>query len=279
MPSNPFKRIYTLGPKGTFSNEAASLVGGSGFADIRFTTTLAQITLEVAKDEDSLGVIPIENSSSGIVGPAQDSLVENEVIITTELLIEVKYDLISHCEPGEVQRFFCHSVAFNQCGKFLANHMPQAEVIYSNSNVDSGERFLSEPEGTAAIIPGRVAMADERFRGLSKASGIQDSKENTTRFLVLRKRPQDYQPDFEQDKTSIFVELHEDRHSLLFEILREFHVFGINLCRLESRPFKDKNWQYGFYIDFYNNHRSQACLEALKAQRIDFTVLGSYSRL
>ncbi len=275
-----FKRIYTLGPEGTFSNQAATRVGGLDFSHITYCTTLPQITEAVAQDEDSIGVLPIENSIGGTVAPAQDSLILQPVIATAELYIDVHYALISAVPIKTVQRYFCHSVAFNQCQNYLGKQLGQAQVIYTNSNIHSAELFLSEKHTpVAGIVPLQRAQADPQLAPLIQAKNVQDVPHNQTRFLVIRKKPAVYTPDFSKEKTSIYIELHEDRHSLLFDLLGEFHVFSINLCRLESRPSKIKSWQYGFFIDFYNNNRTGACLESLRKLKIDFQILGSFNPL
>jgi len=276
----PFNRIITLGPQGTFSNQAASRVGGSRIKDIVYATTIPRIAAEVIKNDTVLGVLPIENSTSGMVGQAQDSLVDNEVIIIAELQIDIRFSLVSHVPLIEVRQFFCHSEAFNQTMRFTAQHLPEAGVVFSNSNIHSGELFLQRPgEPVAAIIPRQLSETRPEFKAKRMADDVQDYRQNITRFVVIRKKPVAYQPDFSRYKTSLLIEFREDRHSLLFELLREFHVFGINLCRLESRPVKDTPWRYRFFIDLINNHRVETCMAELLKQDIGFKIFGSYDRL
>lgn len=275
-----FNRIITLGPKGTFSNQAASLVGGTEIEIIRYATTIPQIAREVVRDECALGVLPIENSTSGMVGQAQDSLVDSEVVIINELQIDIHFSLVSHVPLNQIRQYFCHSEAFNQTMVFTAENMPDAEVVFSNSNIHSGELFLErEDEPVAAIIPKVLASRNAAFSNKLLASNVQDYEQNITRFVVIRKTPVDYQPDYTRKKTSLFIEFKEDRHSLLFELLREFHVFGINLCRLESRPLKNTPWRYRFFIDLINNHRVASCMEELQKQDIGYKVFGSYDSI
>ncbi len=275
-----FKKIFTLGPKGTFSNQAASRVGGTEIKEIKYTTTIPQIADVVVESKDVLGVVPIENSTSGMVGPAQDSLVDSDVTIVNELLIDIKFSLVSHVALNEVKQFFCHTEAFNQTMIFTAKHMPEAKVVFSNSNIHSGELFLERPaEPVAAIIPERIARRDREFRSRVVENNVQDYENNITRFVVIQKKPQNYQPDFTRTKTSLCIEFKEDRHSLLFELLREFHVFDINLCRLESRPVKNTPWRYQFFIDLINNHRVDVCMDELRKQNIGFKVFGSFDLL
>ena len=221
--------------------------------------------------------MPIENSTSGTVGQAQDSLVESNVIIVNELLIDVRYSILSHVPLNEVTQYFCHPMAYNQNMVFASKHIPQAEVVFSKSNIHSGELFLEQSnEPVAAIIPYPAAHIGNEYHDKILADDTQDYRENITRFVVLQKRPKEYQPDFTRGKTALYVMFDEDRHSLLFELLREFHVFNINLCRLESRPQKNKPWHYCFFIDFYNNYRVETCLEALDKNKINYKLFGSY---
>jgi len=275
-----FNKIITLGPKGTFSNQAASLVGGDDIKNIQYTTTIPQIAREVVKNENALGVLPIENSTSGMVGQAQDSLVDSDVIIINELQIDIQFSLVSHVPLNEVRQFFCHSEAFNQTMNFTAEHMLEAKVIFSNSNIHSGELFLErDQEQVAAIIPKALVSKKSAFKEKLLASDVQDYAQNITRFVVIHKTPANYEPDFSKYKTSLVLEFKEDRHSLLFELLREFHVFGINLCRLESRPMKDNPWSYRFFIDLINNHRVKTCLQELQNLDIGFQIFGSFDRI
>ena len=271
-------KLFTLGPKGTFSNQAASLVGGAEIEDIRYTVTIPQVAQEVMNTDDALGVMPIENSISGAVGQAQDSLIDNDIIIINELQIEIRFSLVSHVPLNEVKNFFSHAEAFNQTMIFTTRQLPGASVVFSNSNIHSGELFLErKTEPVAAIIPKPLADKEPSFNQLVAAHNIQDYENNLTRFVVIDRKPKNYVADYSKQKTSICIELKEDRHSLLFELLREFHVYEINLCRLESRPAKNTPWHYMFFIDLFNNHRVEKCMEELKRQNIAVRLFGSYN--
>lgn len=273
-------KLYTLGPRGTFSNQAASLVGGSNIKDIQYTITIPQIVHEVSESPDALGVMPIENSIAGAVAQAQDSLIDGDVIIVNELQIEIRFSLVSYVPLNEIKNFFSHAEAFNQTMIFTTKNLPSANVVFSNSNIHSGELFLErKDEPVAAIIPKPLADKKNIFNRLVAAENIQDYENNLTRFVVIAKKPNNYTPDFSKQKTSLCIELKEDRHSLLFELLREFHVYEINLCRLESRPAKDTLWRYMFFIDLINNHRVEKCMEELKRQNIGIKLFGSYDSI
>ena len=272
-----FSKIITLGPKGTFSNLAASKVDLQGQREIIYTQTIPKITKKVEESDDSIGVIPIENSIAGCVGIAQDAISESNIEIINELSIPVQISFVSKCKLNEVKRYYAHPATFNQISKFITENTPNAEVIYSDSNIHSGELFIrnSDPY-TAAVIPKAYAMEHEEYAKFHIIQEIQDYVNNTTRFFVIKKRKQDEIFDFNKKKCSLMVMFLEDRHSLLFEMLREFHVFDINLSYLQSRPSKGKKWGYVFFIDFYNNHRTEKCFETIKSLNIRFKLLGSY---
>ncbi len=253
------------------------MVGGTEIDDIKYTVTIPQIADEVANDKNVLGVLPIENSIAGMVGQAQDAIVDSDVVIINELLLEIRFSMVSHVPLNEVKQFYSHTEAFNQTMIFTSKHMPKASVVFSNSNIHSGELFLKRPgEPVAAIIPKLLAEKQDEFKNKLISENIQDYEQNMTRFVVIKKTPENYHPDFKKYKSSLCIEFKEDRHSLLFELLREFHVFGVNLCRLESRPLKDSPWRYRFFIDLINNHRVEACMEELTKQDIGFKLFGSF---
>jgi len=136
-----------------------------------------------------------------------------------------------------------------------------------------------DQEPFAAIIPKALVGKEPVFQSKLAASSVQDYEQNITRFIVVQKTPENYLPDVTLNKTSMFIEFREDRHSMLFELLREFHVFGINLCRLESRPLKNTPWRYRFFIDLINNHRVASCLEELQKQDIGYKIFGSFNSI
>jgi prephenate dehydratase len=119
----------------------------------------------------------------------------------------------------------------------------------------------------------------ERFPELTRDVDIQNDKQNTTRFLVVRVDPRDRVPDFTRARASIVVEPSEDRPGLLHDILGVFRRCGINLCRIESRPARTRPWAYVFYLDIDNNEHSGAALSELRASSATVRLLGSYDVL
>jgi len=269
-------QIFTLGPEGTFSDEAAQKIRRDGII-VSYTGTFAEALFRVTEDPNSVAVIPIENSVAGTVAPVQDSLVSNNLIILGEINLLIEYSLLANVAPEDVALCFAHPQALEQNSKFLAKNLTASQNQLTRSNVDSGIQFLqgikSDNGGLAAIVPASFADSYPEWK---VASGIQDYHNNTTRFLVVRPRRENEEYDFWRKKTSLYVEFQEDRSGLLYKLLSVFNLFQINLCRLESRPAKDTPWAYVFYVDFYNTENTEACLDVMRVTKFNFKVLGSY---
>ncbi len=269
-------QIFTLGPEGTFSDEAAQKIGKDGVL-VSFTGTFAEALFRVTENPDSVAVVPIENSVAGTVAQVQDSLVSNKLVIVGEINLLIEYSLLANVAPEEVKLCYAHPQALEQSSKFLSRNLSASQNQLTRSNVDSGIQFLqaikSDKGPLAAIVPASFADSYPEWK---VASGIQDYHNNTTRFLVVKPRRENEQHDFSRKKTSLYIEFQEDRSGLLYELLSVFNLFQINLCRLESRPAKDTPWAYVFYVDFYNTENTKACLDAMRVTKFNYKVIGSY---
>jgi len=278
MSSTP-ARIFTLGPAGTFSDQAAQRLRahlGAGAGPVEYTRTIPEVLARTVGDPAALGVIPIENSDNGTVGQAQDSLVKHAVTIVWEITVAVRFSLVARGPLERVATCFAHPQAADQCSEYLAARLPGAPVLFTNSNMESGVKFLAEEPPVAAIVPVEFGAAHPE---LLVDADIQNYRENTTRFLVVRPGRGEGPPHLTGAKTSLLIEPDEDRPGLLFELLEIFNRYRVNLCRLESRPDKIKPWNYLFFIDFNNNDQSAACVADLNRTRNRITVLGSYDLL
>ena len=243
-------QIITLGPKGTFSDEAAQKICGEGVI-VTYTGTFAEALFRVTEEPDSVAVVPIENSVAGTVAQVQDSLVNNKLVILGEINLLIEYSLLANVAPENVKLCYAHPQALEQSSKFLSKNLAASQNQLTRSNVDSGIQFLeaikSDNKALAAIVPASFADSYPEWK---VASEIQDYHNNTTRFLIVRPRRENEEHDFLRKKTSLYVEFQEDRSGLLYELLSVFNLFQINLCRLESRPAKDTPWAYVFLCGF-----------------------------
>ena len=284
MPFTP-ARLYTLGPEGTFSDKAAqrlkAYLRGMSAANppaVVYTRTIPEVLSRAEADADALGVFPIENSDTGTVVFAQDSLVKHKVTITGEINVPVRFSLLANAPCEEVPAIYAQPVAYEQCSLYLAAHLPDSQVTFTHSNTDSGLQFLRASKGgpCAAIVPADFGAEHGEFL---VREDIQNYENNTTRFLVVRAAPAAVDYDFGRLKCSILIEPEEDRPGLLYDLLSVFYKHRLNLCRLESRPAKVRPWTYVFFLDFNNNAHSADCLAELNNGGHKIRVLGSYDRL
>ena len=278
MPYSHIPKVFTLGPAGTFSDQAARQVC-SNFDAIHYTKNFNEAIIRVAETPHSVAVVPIENSVAGTVTQIQDALVSEELIILDEFPMRIRYALLANAPLQQVTQFFAHEQAYGQTLQYTARHLCSADHIYTRSNTDSATQFFSTSEQRipqAAIIPINLV---EEHQDFVVAQDIQDYPNNTTRFVVVRKREDKEQLDFMQRKTSLFIEFETDRAGLLYEMLSIFNAYRINLCRLESRPSKRIPWSYVFFVDLYNNQESQRCLSDLEHSGFRTKILGCYDSL
>ena len=284
MDSSP-PRLFTLGPEGTFSHKATQrlkthlrLLSPEASPEIVYTRTIPEVLARTEADPHAMGVFPIENSDTGTVVFAQDSLVRHKVTILLEINLRVRFSLLAKVPLAEVRGVQAQPVAYDQCSFYLAEHLPDAEVTFTTSNTQSGRELLAAPEGAAmaAIVPFEFA---EEHPGLLAAVDIQNYEHNITRFLVVRSGREGEAFDFERHKTSLLIEPEEDRPGLLYDLLKVFNNHHLNLVRLESRPARIRPWTYVFFMDFHNNGRTADCLEELRSDKRRIRVLGSYDTL
>ena len=278
MPYSHIPNVFTLGPPGTFSDQAARHVC-SNFQAIHLTKNFNDAIVRLAETPYSVAVVPIENSVAGTVTQIQDALVTEELIILDEFPMRIRYALLANAPLHQVTQFFAHEQAYGQTLQYTTRHLSSADHIYTRSNTHSAAQFFSTREQQipqAAIVPINLV---EEYQDFVVAKNIQDYANNTTRFVVVRKREDKEQLDFRKRKTSLFIEFETDRAGLLYEMLSIFNAYRINLCRLESRPSKRVPWSYVFFVDLYNNQESQRCLDDLEQAGFRAKILGCYNSL
>jgi prephenate dehydratase len=270
-------RVAYLGPPGTFSDEA---LGRCALAAP--TEALACATLEEAYEAALVGdadaaLLPIENSIEGAVHPTLDLLVHRPgLVIMREIPLPIDQCLLATAGTRleDVTCVLSHPQALGQCRAFLLAHLPAARLEPTHSTADGARRAARE-RNTAAI-GSRAAAA--RYDLVRLAEGIQDTPENTTKFVLIGHTQE---PPTGRDRTSIALTLDADRPGGLYEVLGELATRGINLSKIESRPTKRGLGQYVFFIDFEGHQRDAACNEALEAvsrRARRLVVLGSYPR-
>lgn len=266
----PIKVAY-LGPEATFTQLAAREKFGlsTNFVPV---ASIQGVFQEVELGRTNYGVVPVENSTEGVVTHTLDMLVEADVKICAEIYLEIHQCLLSRSgRSGQIQRIVSHPQAVAQCRDWLANHCPQVPVDEVASTAQAAQMAAQDP--SLAAIAGRLAS---EFYGLEIVEeNIEDHANNITRFLVIKDQISMPTGD---DKTSIIFSV-KDEVGILHRMLEPFAKNRINLTKIESRPLKDKPWEYLFFLDFnghVNEPRICKTLKQLEKSCIFVKVIGSY---
>jgi len=265
--------IGFLGPEATFTHQAARECFGSS-VDFRAFRTIPEIFRAVERGAVDYGVAPVENSIQGSVFETLDSLVDADLRIIAERRLSIEHCLISRLPLEAIERVYSKDQALGQCRDWLAKNLPGAQLIPSTSTAKAVE-IASAEEGSAAIASS-LAAAEFELPVLER--GIQDTRSNFTRFLVLA-RPESA-PAVPEDRarTAVVLSL-ADRPGALQQALGPFAERGINLSRIESRPSRKKAWDYLFFIEFAGHENSpEVCkvLDQLRSTCPLVKILGSF---
>jgi len=265
-------KIAYQGEPGAFSEAAARRIDAE--ATLVPCRSFEEAFATVDAGQASYGVLPIENSIGGSIHRNYDLLVEHELPIVAEVELAVVHHLLAL--PGrslpQVKRIYSHPQALAQCDRFLRT-LSGVELIATYDTAGSAKMIADDKlEDAAAIASARAA---EVFGLVPLKSSIQDYENNTTRFLVVGRRPLSAAVP---DKTSIVFSL-ANEPGALFKALSAFALRGLDLTKLESRPIPDRKWEYLFYVDVAAARDDVPCARAL-AHLAEFApmvrVLGSY---
>lgn len=265
-------RVAFLGPAGTFTQAAALKHFGHSVVSVPMAAIDA-VFREVESGAANYGVVPVENSTEGMVNHTLDMFITSPLKICGEVQLRIHHHLMR--APGQegqpITRIYSHQQSFAQCRQWLDANQHGVERVTVSSNAEAARRAASEP-GTAAIAGD---MAAELY-GLAIVSGkIEDRPDNTTRFLIIGR--EEVGPSG-QDKTSVLVSM-RNRPGALYRLLEPFHKAGISLTRIETRPSPSGTWAYVFYIDF-EGHMTvpviSELLAGLEEDAVELKRLGSY---
>lgn len=266
-------RVAFLGPTATFTHMAAVDHFGTS-ATFLPQTGISEVFVEVEKDHADFGVVPVENSTEGVVNYTLDKFVESELKICSEIIISVSHHLMSaESDLKRIKKVYSHPQALVQCRQWLSLNLPHAELKETESTAAAAERVRKE-KGAAAIAS--HLAADIYGLNILKAD-IQDQIRNFTRFLVIGK---DEAEPTGSDKTSLVIAA-KDRVGILYELLKPLSDAGVNLTKIESRPLKKRAWEYLFFLDLDGHLKDPVIaksLARLKAESEFFKILGSYPK-
>lgn len=267
----PLKVAY-WGPEGTFTHLAALKRFGKS-AEYVSCDRLEAVFEEVVQDRADVGVVPVENSTEGVVARTLDIFLEIEGLnICGELVLPIRHLLLSTADSLEkIQRVYSIPQALGQCRRWLRENLPNAEIIETATTAKAALLCKDDPQGAAV-----GSEAAKEIYGLNVlAEGIEDSPGNRTRFLVIGKEAS---TPTGRDKTTIIFAVKHKAGSL-YRALAAFDKYDVNLTMLESRPSRRTSWEYVFFADFQGHieeERVRKALEKLSEEALFIKVLGSY---
>jgi chorismate mutase/prephenate dehydratase len=264
--------IAYLGPEGTFTQAAALKQFGHSVQTLALNS-IGDVFREVEAGAADYGVVPVENSTEGVISHTLDLFQYSRLGICGEVELRIHHHLLARRKDLKITRVLAHRQALAQCRGWLELNLPHAEHVAVGSNAEAA-RLVSADESAAAIASDTAA----ELYGLEIIEpNIEDEPDNTTRFLVIGK--QAALPSG-NDKTSLLISVH-NRPGALYRMLRPLADHGISMTRIESRPSRQAMWEYVFYIDV-DGHRNDpavaAALSALEQETFAVRVLGSYPK-
>lgn len=259
------------GPEGTFTHLAAINTFGTS-ASFRAEDSIADVFRAVEHGTADYGVVPVENSSAGVVPETLDMFPQTNVRICAEIYIPIQHHLVSVATSlNAIKRVYAFGQPAQQCKRWLRANLPNAEIIDAAPTARAARLALDDPEGSA--ICNRLAAETVGIPIL--VEHIADNPSNRTRFIVLG-----YNEPAKtgNDKTSFMFNV-RNRPGSLVAALKAFEENGVNLMMIESRPAQRATFEYIFYCDC-NGHRNdenvQAAIEDLKKVAMEVVILGSY---
>ncbi len=267
-------RVAFLGPEGTYGHQAAEQHFGAcvDFVPVRHNSAIFE---SVERGEVDRGVVPVENTTQGIVTEAFDALASTHVAISAETSLEISHCLLNQSGRLEdVQVVLSHPQALGQCRRWLQEHLPGVAQQECASTAGAAQH-AAEDAGVAAVASAR---AGQRFGLIAVARSIEDQGGNLTRFLVIGG---DGPPPSGDDLTLVVYDTAKSEPGALYRLLGPFSDAGINLSAIQSRPIPGRPWEYRFYLDFEGHRDDPGIAEALERSRAladSCRVLGSFPR-
>ena len=285
--------IAYLGPEATFTHQAAIRRFGSS---LKYSSqkTIADVFTEVSKKRADYGVVPVENSTEGVVTHTLDMFVDSDLKIVSQIVLPVSHCFVSRFPREKIKRIYVHPQTLGQCRNWLQHNFPNVDLEETSSNAISAERAIKPvipwktkkiagrgliltKRGQPEIATGAITseLAAEKYKLPILEQDIQDNAANATRFLVLGRQ---CSPPTGDDRTSLMVSV-ADKVGALHHAIAAFRRFKINMTKIESRPSKRKAWEYFFFIDcdgHVQDSKVSKAIALLERESSYVKVLGSY---
>jgi chorismate mutase/prephenate dehydratase len=265
--------VAYFGPEATFTHLASRRQFGH-MADFLPEQSIPEVFEDVERGKADYGVVPIENSTEGVVSHTLDMFLDSNLQIYAEIVMEVRHNLLSKRGAlGKIKHLYSHRQAVAQCRQWLRKHLPAVPIEEVASTAEAAKRAAADP--SAGAIASEYAADVYRLKVVER--GIEDQKNNFTRFLVIGRHPGTRSGN---DLTSIMFSV-KDQAGILWRALGTFARRGINLTKIESRPLKGKAWEYVFFAEM-DGHVSEPkvkqALKALEKYSVFVKVLGSFPK-
>jgi chorismate mutase/prephenate dehydratase len=265
--------VAYLGPEGTFTQQAVLKHFGNAVKAVP-AATINDIFSTVEQGGCQFGVVPVENSTEGVISYTLDRFLTSPLKMCGEVEIQVHQNLMGLVEDRkQITEIFSHQQSLAQCRQWIDKNFPHVKLTAVSSNAEAA-RLVSVTPGTAAIA-GRPAAELYHLTMLEK--NIEDEPNNTTRFIIIGKQ---FSASTGNDKTSLVVST-GNQPGALHRILEPFARFGIGMMHIESRPSRQGLWEYVFFIDIEGHSddgQVAQALEILKDNVSMLKLLGSYPK-
>lgn len=266
-------KVAFFGPKATFTHQAALQQFGLS-AELVPQKSIPAVFEEVEKGRALYGVVPVENSTEGMVSHTLDMFMESELKINAEVMLEIHHYLLSRTgRMDDIKKVYSHPQPIAQCRDWLADNLANVPVVDVASTAVAAQ--IVNEDYTAAAIASELAATMYDLKVVRER--IEDQVNNFTRFLVIGKKLADQSGD---DKTSLMFSV-KDEVGILYRMLEPFSKRGINLSKIESRPLKKKAWEYIFFLDLVGHISDPdvaAAVQELKGCCQFVKILGSYPK-
>ncbi len=270
----PLEVAY-LGPEGTFTQAASYKHFGHAISTAP-QTTIHDVFTRVESGQCDYGVVPVENSNQGMVNHTLDNFIHSPLTICGEIELRIQLYLLANSDAdiGSIQTICAHQQALEQARRWLDQHWPNAQRVAVSSNAEAAKKAMQDAT-FAAIASDKAA---ESYQLVTLAGPIEDSPNNTTRFLVLGRQP--IAPSG-NDKTTMMIAAH-NKPGVLFHLLQPFKKAGVSLTRIDTRPSQTQKWTYLFFIECEGHQEDavlQTILHELEEKSIQLKLLGSYPKV
>jgi len=262
--------IAYWGPPGTFSHQAGVTKFGSS-SEFVPVDSIQDVFHEVERSSADYGIVPVENSTAGVIPETLDLFMQTNLKICSELYVPIVYYLVSQTALEKVKRVYTGAQPREQCKQWLRQHLPGIEIVEVSTTARAAEMAKEDPDSAAVTN----ALAAQMYEVPIICEHIEDNPHNRTRFLVIGYN----EPEpTGKDKTSLMFSV-QHRPGALFRAMAAFEMYNVNMTMIESRPTKLVPGEYIFYVDVQGHIKDAAVAKALAVLRersLFVTVLGSY---